>query len=108
VFKDIQLELDAFFTELNWTFIFVYVIVLYGIQHKAEFNWYNKLTEKQPWKDFKVWIAGFIVGLIFVFFHWQEGLPTNSAYFSQLLRSWIVVIVFESVFDKRIQKIENN
>jgi len=109
VFEDIHRELQGFFTNLNWTYIFIYVMILYGIQHKTEFNWFNKLTTKQPWNDFKVWIAGFIIGTIFAFFHWAEGNDsTDAAYFSQMLRSWTLVIVFNSVFDKKIQKIEND
>lgn len=108
IFTDIQSEIDSFFTGLNWTFIFMYVIILYGIRHRDEFLWFNRIiNHNKHIKPFKVWIAGFIVGGFFVFFSWKENGVMNSQYFSQLLRSWVLVLVFNSVFDKKIIKIEN-
>ena len=46
IFTDIQDEVELFFEDLNWTYILVYVFVLYGMKHKEEFLWYNNIFEK--------------------------------------------------------------
>ncbi len=104
IFKDIQKEVDFFFTDLNWTYILIYVFILYGIKNKEEFEWYNKLLDKNL-KPFKVWIAGIIVMIIFSFFKFLET-GISASYVSQLLRSWIIVIVFNSIFSKKIKEID--
>lgn len=106
MFEDIQQHLEGFFDNLNWTFIFMYVIILYGIKHKREFNWYNNLFSSESWEDLKSWLAGIIVGLLFCFFYWEEGDELNGTYVSQLLRSWVVVLVFNTIFTDKIKKIE--
>lgn len=107
ILVDLQKELELLFDDLNWTFILIYVFVLYGIKHKEEFKWYLDLIKKINAESFKVWIAGGIVGLLFILFHWlEEGM--EAAYISQLLRSYIIVIVFNSIFNKEIKKIDKN
>jgi len=108
LFEDIQTEIEFFFDDLNWTYIFIYVIVLYGIKHKEEFIWYNNMFDRGKFKYFKSWAAGLLIAILFVFFRWQGPDGINSKYFSQLLRSWIIVIVFNTVFTKKISQIENN
>lgn len=107
IFQDIQHELEFFFSDLNWTFIFVFVICLYGMRHKPEFRWYNHFFNARPKiKDFKVWTAGFIIGILFCLFRWlDETVVFNAKYISTLLRSWLVVIVFNSVFTNKIEDI---
>lgn len=106
IFKDIQSEVEFFFDDLNWTYILIYVFVLYGIKHKEEFKWYNELLDSNTrLSQFKVWIAGIVIILFFCIF---KGLDTGvtSEYVSQLLRSWILVIVFNSIFSKKITEID--
>jgi D-alanyl-lipoteichoic acid acyltransferase DltB (MBOAT superfamily) len=106
MFTDIQTEIEAFFHGLNWTYIFMYVMCLYGIKNNIEFDWYNELLDRKKWSSkLKVWIAGVIVGLFFCFFTYMKGPGMlNSEYVSTLLRSWIIVIVFNTVANSRIQK----
>lgn len=106
VFVDIQTELEAFFKGLNWTYIFIYTMVLYGIKHKQEFVWYNKLLKRWNITEFKTWLAGITVGIFFCLFA-TLGNKMCSEYVSTLLRSWILVIVFNSFFDKKISQAEN-
>lgn len=107
VFEDIQEEIEFFFNDLNWTFILIYVFVLYGIKHKEEFKWYNDLFNRNlKIKSFKVWIAGLIIAILFSFFKYLESGMTPT-YVSEILRSWIIVIVFNSVFSEKINKIES-
>jgi magnesium-transporting ATPase (P-type) len=95
IFTDMQQELELFFDDLNWTYIMMYLIVMYGIKHKQEFLWYNYLFEKAGsiMASLKTWIAGIIIGIAFCFF--TEAF--SSQWLSQLLRSWLVVIVFNSM-----------
>ena len=61
LFKDIQKDIEFFFADLNWTYILIYVFILYGIKHKEEFDWYNNLFDRNKnLKSFKVWAAGII------------------------------------------------
>lgn len=69
IFNDLQSEVEVFFDDLNWTFILIYVFVLYGIKHKEEFLWYNKLLDTSDrLKPFKVWVAGIVIMFIFSLF----------------------------------------
>ena len=104
VLDDLKDEIELFFNDLNWTYILIYVFILYGIKNKEEFQWYNKLLSK--YESYKVWIAGLIIACFFIFFKWLD-LDIHSEYISQLLRSMIIVIVFNSVFSKNISKIDN-
>lgn len=103
VFDDIQTEIELFFNDLNWTYILIYVFILYGIRHKEEFDWYNQLFDGSKVSSLKLWIAGIVTALIFSIFKWGECCLT-FAYVSQLLRSWILVLVFNSVFSSKINK----
>lgn len=106
IFKDIQGEVEFFFDDLNWTYILIYVFILYGIKHKEEFQWFNDIFDKtKRLKSFKVWIAGLIVIVLFVLFKGLES-GLEVSYISQILRSWIIVIVFNSIFSKKISQID--
>lgn len=110
LFKDIQTEIEFFFGDLNWTYVLIYVFVLYGIKHKEEFEWYNTMFDTRPkLKPFKVWAAGVIIMLIFSTFRSLNAtMVFDSEYVSRLMRSWIIVIVFNSIFNKKIKEIDKN
>lgn len=102
IFNDFQTELNALFSHLNWTFILIYVFVLYGIKYKEEFEWYNEFMDAHPnLMKLKVWMAGIITASLFALFHYlEEGMKPE--YVSQLLRSFIIVVVFNSISIKGI------
>lgn len=105
LFKDIQKDIEFFFADLNWTYILIYVFILYGIKHKEEFDWYNNLFDRNKnLKSFKVWAAGIITIGFFCCFRAAGVESFNSEYVSQLLMSWIMVIVFNSIFNKKIKE----
>lgn len=109
LFKDIQKDVEFFFADLNWTYILIYVFVLYGIKHKEEFDWYNNLFDRNKnMKSFKVWAAGITIIGIFCCFRIAGVEVFNSEYVSQLMRSWIVVIVFNSIFNKKIKEYDKD
>lgn len=106
---DIQKELEFFFSGLNWTYIFIYVITLFGIKSKQEFIWYNDFFNKRKSiKPFKVWIAGVILMFIFGLFSYLETSELKASYISQMLRSFVVVTVFNSFFIEKVKKIEDS
>lgn len=108
IFSDIQKELDLFFSNLNWAYIFMYTITLFGIKHKPEFYWYNNLIDKnKTLKNFKVWIAGFLIMMVFVTFYYLEHNKITPLYCSQMLRSFIIVTVFNSLFVEKARQIED-
>lgn len=95
--KGIQPEIVDFLDGLNWNFIFMFIIILYGLKHTSHFNKFESLLERVNINKYKVWISAFIIGLIFCFFKWKEGL-INWLYVSNLLRSVFVGVVFSNVF----------
>lgn len=102
IIEDFQSELELLFDDLNWTYMLIFVFILYGIKNKKEFYWYNKLMDKSKVLDsFKAWIAGIIVMLTFFLFRYLET-GIDASYVSQALRSYIIVIVFNSVFNKNV------
>lgn len=106
VFDSFQTEVEAFFDGLNWTYILMYVFILYGIKNKPEFSWYNNLLKDTKFEPFKIWIAGLIVMFTFFIFRSIGVNGLDSEYVSQMLRSYIIVIVFNSVFSKKIESID--
>lgn len=104
IWKGIAPELQAFFGGLNWTFIIMYTIILYGVSYKAEFEWFNDIIKRFKLTKFTTWITGIITGLVFCFF---KSLNTgiNSEYIATLLRSWFLVVVFSSVFIDGVVKL---
>jgi hypothetical protein len=90
-------EIQSFFVDLNWTFVLMFIIVLYGVSYKIEFDWFNRLMSKWKLDTFKSWLTGVFLGLIFCFFRWKSGNTFDSEYIAQLLRSWLCVVVFSSV-----------
>lgn len=106
--QDIQSEIEMFFDDLNWSFIIMYVIILYGVKNKEDFAWYKDLIYNSALKNFQVWVTGFIVGGFFVMFRGLGENALNSEYISQLLRSWIMVIAFNTLFTKKIKNLEDS
>lgn len=104
IWKGIAPEMQAFFGGLNWTFIIMYTILLYGVTYKGEFDWFNDLLEKKRLIKFRTWIVGVLTGLVFCLFRWLEG-GFGWSYVSTMLRSWFLVVVFASVFIDGIVKL---
>ncbi len=106
IWKGIAPELQAFFGGLNWTYIIMYTIILYGVTYKSEFDWFNDIIKKYKANKFTTWITGILVGVVFSIFKWLEKDPGISwGYIAILLRSWFLVVVFASVFIDGIVKL---
>jgi hypothetical protein len=106
IWKGVAPELQAFFGGLNWTFILMYTIILYGVTYKTEFDWFNDIMKRFKLTKFTTWITGILTGLVFCLFKWLENDPSISwGYVSTMLRSWFLVVVFASVFIDGIVKL---
>ena len=97
IWKGIGPEIQTFFVDLNWTFVLMFIIILYGVSYKSEFDWYNDLIEKAKLTKFKTWLTGIILGSVFCLFRSIGDNVFDSEYIAQLLRSWLCVVVFSSV-----------
>lgn len=105
VLTDIQTEIEFFFKDLNWTYILIYAFIIHGIKYKEEFQWFNDFFSKDTLRPFKIWIAGIIVAIVFIIFKYLET-GMQIEYVSILLRSWIIVIVFNSIFSRKMNTTE--
>lgn len=107
IFNDISLEFQLFFSNLNWLYIFLFSFLIYGIKNKEEFDWYNSLFNKLGhWKSLKLWIAGLFLMVFHVIFAFLNN-DFTSEDLSTLLRSWLIVIVFNTAITNKIKKIED-
>jgi uncharacterized protein YacL len=95
--KGIQPEVVEFLEGLNWNFILMFIVILYGLKHTSHFNKFESLLERANINKYKIWISALIIGLIFCFFKWKEEL-ISWLYVSNLLRSVFVGVVFSNVF----------
>jgi len=106
IWSGIAPELKAFFGGLNWTYIIMYTILLYGVTYKSEFDWFNDILKKYKMSKYTTWMVGVLTGLVFCLFKWLENNPSISwSYVSTMLRSWFLVVVFASVFIDGIVKL---
>lgn len=106
IWKDLTPEIRSFFGGLNWTFIIMYTIILYGVAYKMEFDWFNGIMKKAKLTKFTTWIVGILAGLIFCLFKCLESDPGISwTYVSSMLRSWFLVVVFSSVLIDGVVKL---
>lgn len=62
--KGVQPEIIGFLEGLNWTFIIMFITILYGIKHTYHFNWFGDLLEKIKASTYKVWIAALLTGIV--------------------------------------------
>lgn len=105
IFNDIGLAIQDFFTDLNWSYIIIFLSVIYAIKNNhEEFDWFNDIfNKKEKISKFKLWIAGLVIAILFCIFRYTDGIaPLNSVYISGLLRSMIVSIVFYKISNKKI------
>lgn len=107
LFEDLVSELENFLNDLNWTFILIYSFIIYGINHKSEFIWYTKLMKKTKLTNYQIWISGLFIMLSFILFRYLD-IGVDSEYISTLLRSFIVVIVFNDLFSRNLNRFEKD
>jgi hypothetical protein len=107
IFNDINVEFQLLFSNLNWLYIFLFSFLIHGIKNKEEFAWYNSIfKDLGHWKSLKIWIAGIILIGFFLLFH-SLNLGFSTEYLATILRSWLVVIVFNTIITNKIKKIED-
>lgn len=106
MFDGIESELELFFSGLNWLYVLVFSFMVYGINNKPEFDWYNylfdKMVKNEYFKSLKIWVAGLILILFFCLFKYLKG-DFDSEYVSSILRSWLFVVIFNSAISNTIK-----
>jgi len=103
--KDIETAFIVLFKNLNWAFIIIFSLVVYGIKNDEDFEWYNDIFKnKQKLGKLKIWIAGGVMMLIYSLFCYLEN-PNefNAAYVSSLLRSFIIGISLDKIVTATIK-----
>lgn len=95
--EGLEPELIFFFDELNWTYIIMLSIILYGIKHTDLLDWFVKLCEKIKIKKYSYWMAAIVTGVVFVIFRELEYWDVNASYISGLLRSMFFTVVFSNI-----------
>jgi len=92
-------ELITFFNGLNWLYIIMFIVVLYGLKHTKELNWYENFCKKIKVDKYKNWIASILMGIIFIFFRWKDPeLEISIPYITSMLRSIFFAVVFSGIF----------
>ena len=97
--KELENILYIFLHELNWSYIIISAFILFGVEYKQEFEFVKDYLKPK----FRTWLVLIIVVLLFTIFKIIEGGFTAS-YLSGLMRSSVIVVVFNSEFSKRILK----
>lgn len=91
--------LIEFFLGLNWYYMIMLTVILYGLKHTNLLDWWEWLMCKiKVNPKYSYWIAALLTAVVFVTFRGLEGNVIDAAYISGLLRSIIFTIVFSNIF----------
>lgn len=91
-------EIVYFIGDLNWKFIILYLVILYGMKHTEHYDWYVELFKKKPrLAKFKTWLSGLLISVVFIIFRSIGPNIMDSEYIAQLLRSIIMGITFSGL-----------
>lgn len=86
----------------------MFSFIIFGIKNKEEFDWYNQIMKKHKiLYQLRCWFAGILVMILHIIFKYAGKDGCNSEYISALLRSFMIVIIFNSVLNKKIKKFED-
>lgn len=94
--KGLEPEIIYFLDGLNWFYVIMLTIILYGFKHTDLLVWFEGLWGK--WKKYNFWFAAIITAIIFIIFRWLEGGVINATYISGMLRSIVFTVVFSGIF----------
>jgi hypothetical protein len=101
-------ELYDFVNSLQWYYLITLIIVMYGVKHTDEMDWFVDLTDKIGAKKAASWIAALIVmGLFCLFRGLDPELELNSAYIADILRTMVLGVIFSNLFIELPLKIFN-
>jgi len=95
----LQPELVYFFDGLNWLYIIMLTVILYGMKHTELLDWFTSLCSKIKVREkYSYWIASILTAIIFIIFRGLEGMSVDASYISGMLRSMFFTVIFESIF----------
>jgi hypothetical protein len=97
--QGLEPTLIEFFMDLNWYYMIMLTVILYGFKHTNLLDWWVWLMGKiQVNKKYIYWTAAIMSATMFLLFRSLEGNPIDAAYISGMLRSIIFTIVFSNIF----------
>lgn len=105
IWKQITEQILLFFTDLNWRYILLFVLVMMGIKDNVEFKWWGDLLEKVKLRLYSTWIAGLVMILVFCLFTYLEDGELTVPYISSILRSFFVVIAFSDIILRKLRNL---
>ena len=94
--RGLEPSLIEFFDGLNWFYIIMLTVVLYGFKHTNLMDWFEDIVGK--YKKYTYWFASLITATLFVIFRGLEGNVIDAAYISGMLRSIVFTVVFSNIF----------
>jgi hypothetical protein len=89
-------ELVFFIDGINWLYVIMLTIILYGFKHTELLDWFENLWGK--YKKYTYWFASLITALIFIIFRSLEYGDLDVSYISSLLRSIVFTVIFSNIF----------
>ena len=92
-------EIIDFLHSLNWFYIIMFINILYGLKYTGQFNWYERMFKESKLKPYKIWITALVLALVHTGFVMAEPtLEVSVKFFSSLLRSIMVAVIFSGIF----------
>jgi hypothetical protein len=85
-----------FLIGLNWHYIIMLTVIMYGLKHTNLLSWYCTLLGK--FERYIYWFTSLLLGFSYLIFRIFDGNPIDSFYISSLLRSIIFTVIFSNVF----------
>ena len=95
--KDYPILYD-FLVELHWQYLITLLVIMFGIKHTKELDWFTDYLTKKKMEKGISWIAAIIVALFFIIFRWLNKETTfDSEYVASLLRTLLVGVILSKL-----------
>jgi len=94
--EGLEPTLIEFFMNLNWYYIIMLTIIMYGFKHTNLLDWFTHLCGKL--EKYRYWFSSLILGILFITFRRLEGNQITASYISGTLRSIVFTVVFSNIF----------
>jgi hypothetical protein len=94
--KGLEPTLIEFFMDLNWYYMIMLTVIMYGFKHTNLLDWFTDFCGK--YSKYRYWFVSILVAIVFIIFRSLEGNVINASYISGVLRSIIFTVVFSNIF----------
>ena len=107
IIENIYLKLNDYLNYLNWYFISIFIVLIFGMTRTTMLNWWTELPFVPKREDKLLWLSGLITILIFLFFVSKESLDWNNIdsvkhYIGSLIQSYVLVIISHNIIFNKI------